>query len=66
LSASLGNSLLGTTATTNLVNQLSYVFDDLDTAIIDPLLASAGVTVAGADVLAENLDCDGAGLKLVG
>jgi hypothetical protein len=66
LSASLGNSLLGTTATTNLVNQLSYVFDDLDTAIIDPLLASAGVTVAGADVLAENLDCDGASLKLVG
>lgn len=66
LSASLGNSLLDTTATTNLVNQLGYVFNNLDALIIAPLLAASGVTIAGADVLAEHLQCEGAGLKLVG
>jgi uncharacterized membrane protein len=65
LNVQLANDLLGTTATTNLTNQLSYVFNNLDTLVINPLLAASGVTVAGADVLADNLECDGAGLKLV-
>ena len=66
LSATVHNTLLGTTATTNLVNQLAYVFDDLDTQVLDPLLAASGVAIAGADVLAENLRCQGSGLRLVG
>lgn len=66
LRASVANTLLGTTATTNLVNQLAYVFDNLDTAVLSPLLAASGVTIAGADLKAENLRCVGAGLRLVG
>ena len=48
------------------MNQLGYVFNNLDALIIAPLLAASGVTIAGADVLAEKLQCEGAGLKLVG
>ena len=54
------------TAATALRNQLSYVFNSLQSTIIDPLLLQAGVAIAGADVKAEDIDCDGAGLKLVG
>jgi len=66
LSASQGSSVLNAAATTALRNQLSYVFNNIQAQIIDPLLQQAGVTVAGADVLAEKMQCDGAGLRLVG
>ncbi len=64
LVARLNNSLLGTTASTNMANQLSYVFTNLDSTIVGPLLAASGVSIGGADVLAENLQCKGP--KLVG
>lgn len=66
LTASLGSSLLNATAINNLTSQLGYVFSNLDDLIIGPLLAASGVTIAGADVLADNLLCEGVGLKLVG
>ena len=65
LSVQLGSTVLNSTATNALRSQLGYVFTNLDALIIDPLLAAAGVTVAGADVRATNLRCEGAGLRLV-
>jgi uncharacterized membrane protein len=66
LSASLGGTVLPATAQTSLRNQLAYVFNNVEALIIDPLLKSAGVAVAGADLKATNLECDGAGLRLIG
>jgi hypothetical protein len=66
LTASQGSSVLNSTAIAGLRNQLSYVFTNLQSMIVDPLLLQAGVSVAGADVKAKDMDCDGAGLKLVG
>jgi uncharacterized membrane protein len=66
LSASQGSSVLNSTATTALRNQLAYVFNNVQALVIDPLLQQAGVNIAGADVKAEDMNCDGAGLKLVG
>ncbi|MGH9085473.1 MAG: pilus assembly protein TadG-related protein [Acidimicrobiales bacterium] len=57
--ARLSNTLLGATASANLFNQLGYVFNNLTPSILDPLLQSAGVTIAGADVKAEDLECNG-------
>lgn len=57
--ASLNNSLLGATASAAMANQLSYVFTNLDSTIVGPLLAASGVTIGGADVKAENLQCKG-------
>jgi len=65
LSVQVGATALSAPATTALRNQLGYVFNNLHASILDPLLAAAGVTIAGADVKAEDLDCAGAGLKLV-
>lgn len=62
--ASLGSSPLGTTASTAMASQLSYVFSNLRTTILDPLLQASGVTIGGADVLADDLECSGP--KLVG
>jgi uncharacterized membrane protein len=59
LVARLNNSLLGTTASSSMANQLNYVFSNLDTTILKPLLAASGVTIGGADVKAENLQCKG-------
>jgi uncharacterized membrane protein len=66
LAASQGSSVLNSTAMTGLRNQLSYVFNNLQAQVIDPLLLQAGVSVAGADVKAKDMECTGAGLKLVG
>ena len=52
-------------AQTNLRNQLDYLFDNIETSIIGPLLESSGVTISGADVLADNLQCTGAGVIIV-
>lgn len=62
--ASLGSALLGTTASTAMANQLDYVFSNLQTTILDPLLEASGVAIGGADVLADELECSGP--KLVG
>ncbi|MFZ6002369.1 MAG: pilus assembly protein TadG-related protein [Actinomycetota bacterium] len=62
--ASLGSTLLGTTASTAMANQLDYVFSNLQTTILDPLLEASGVAIGGADVLADELQCSGP--KLVG
>lgn len=59
LVARLNNSLLGTTASTAMGNQLNYVFSNLDTTIIDPLLKASGVSIGGADLRAYNLQCFG-------
>jgi len=64
-SATLGTSLLSTTALNNITSQLGYVFNNLEQSVIGPLLAASGITIAGADVLAHDLECEGAGLKLV-
>jgi uncharacterized membrane protein len=66
LTASQGGVLLNSTATTALRNQLAYVFNNVQGLVIDPLLQQAGVAVAGADVKEEDMECTGAGLKLVG
>lgn len=62
--ASLNNTLLGATASAAMANQLSYVFTNLDSTIVGPLLAASGVTIGGADVKAEDLQCKGP--RLVG
>lgn len=62
--ASLGSKALGTAASTAMASQLAYVFNNLQTTILDPLLKASGTSVAGADVLADTLQC--AGPKLVG
>jgi uncharacterized membrane protein len=59
LVARLNNSLLGTTASTNMGNQLNYAFNNLNTTILDSLLKAGGVSVGGADVRADNLQCTG-------
>lgn len=59
LVARLNNTLLGTTASTNMATQLAYAFNNLDTTILDSLLKAAGVSIGGADVRAANLQCKG-------
>jgi uncharacterized membrane protein len=68
LSASLGGAVLPATAQANLANELAYVFDNVEELIVEPLLKSSGVAIAGADVLAEDDEstCEGGSLKLVG
>lgn len=50
-----GLPLIGTT---NLMNALSTVFNNLGAGIIDPALHAAGVTLGGADLFARKLECD--------
>ncbi|MGQ0830517.1 MAG: pilus assembly protein TadG-related protein [Microthrixaceae bacterium] len=57
--ARLNNALLGTTASAAMANQLSYVFSNLDTTIVDPLLSASGVSIGGAVVRAHNLQWRG-------
>jgi uncharacterized membrane protein len=66
LSVSLGGVALPATAQASLRNQLGYVFNNLGAGVLDPLLKAAGIAIAGADLRATNMECDGAGLKLVG
>ena len=66
LSVSLGSTTLPAIAQTGLRNQLSYVFNNVEALIVDPLLKATGVAVAGADLRATDLQCAGAGLRLVG
>jgi tight adherence protein G len=66
LAASVGATALTATAMTALRSQLSYAFNNLQGSILNPILQQAGVAIAGADLKAYNMDCDGAGLKLVG
>ncbi len=57
--ARLNNALLGTTASSAMATQLGYVFGNLDTTIVDPLLKASGVSIGGADVRAYHLQCRG-------
>ncbi|MFL6205313.1 MAG: hypothetical protein ACJ739_08165 [Acidimicrobiales bacterium] len=66
MSVSLGGVALPAAAQVSLRNQLAYVFNNLGTAVLDPVLKAAGVAIAGADLQAHDMMCDGAGIKLVG
>ena len=63
--AYLGGTVLPAAARTNILSKLTTFFDNIDASVIDPLLAANGVTIAGADVLADNLECTGAGVILI-
>ena len=66
LAASLATSALSSAVNNALATQLAYVFNNLQGSILNPIMQQAGVAIAGADVLAWEEKCDGAGLKLVG
>jgi len=66
LAASVGATALTATALTALRSQLSYAFTNLQGSILNPILQQAGVSIIGADLKAYDMECDGAGLKLVG
>jgi uncharacterized membrane protein len=42
---------------TNLRNALGAVFNNLDQTLIAPLMSAYGITLGGADVIADNLTC---------
>jgi uncharacterized membrane protein len=50
----VGLPLLGIT---NLTTSLTSVFDELGDGIIDPILQAAGITLGGADVWSDYVDC---------
>lgn len=65
VSANIGSTLRTNTTIglpligrTNLSNALSTVFSNLGAGVIDPALHAAGVTLGGADLFAETLECD--------
>jgi len=64
LQAKFGLTGLSGLVTSNLASQLNYVFTNLDALIIGPLLRSSGLTIGGADVWTDNLECQT--IKLVG
>jgi uncharacterized membrane protein len=43
---------------TNLLGSFGTLFNGLGSGLIDPLLHAAGITVGGADVFANDMDCE--------
>lgn len=59
------SSLTGQTLNQILTTTVNPLLTSLDTDIVGPLTDLLGVNVVGSDVVPLDIDCDGAGLKLV-